>query len=179
MQKVLSVGSGPKPAKSAKDVELIRLDIDPAVKPDVLGDVIGPLAFPDDTFDRVVASHIIEHLPRLKVMDALHEWKRVLKPKGILEIHTPDLGWAAVQVLTNKENYILALAMIFGQDEPPAQQHHCGFTLGVLRGIVEMGLGMRIKRAQQTPFYMKGEGRDPVEYVGITILAQKKEEAKE
>jgi len=44
--------------------------------------------FEDSSFDRLVANHLIEHLPDLD--HALPEWKRVLKPGGILAFCTPN-----------------------------------------------------------------------------------------
>ncbi|MCH2183016.1 MAG: class I SAM-dependent methyltransferase [Mariniblastus sp.] len=45
------------------------------------------LPFDDDTFDLVTNWHVIEHLP--DVMEAVAEWRRVLKPGGILMLETP------------------------------------------------------------------------------------------
>ena len=52
------------------------------------------LSFPDSTFDRIVAAHILEHLPRPH--EVLREWTRVLKPGGLLSIVLPcdpGLAW--------------------------------------------------------------------------------------
>lgn len=45
------------------------------------------LSFKDNTFDRVIAAHILEHIypPYL----VLEEWVRVLKPRGILTLVLP------------------------------------------------------------------------------------------
>jgi phosphatidylethanolamine/phosphatidyl-N-methylethanolamine N-methyltransferase len=45
------------------------------------------LSFPDNSFDRVIAAHVLEHLYRPH--DVLHEWGRVLKPGGILTLVLP------------------------------------------------------------------------------------------
>jgi SAM-dependent methyltransferase len=47
-----------------------------------------PLA--SDTFAVVYASHIIEHVPWYQVEAAIHEWVRVLRPGGVLQIWTPN-----------------------------------------------------------------------------------------
>jgi len=52
------------------------------------------LSFPDDHFDRVIASHVLEHLT--KPHEVLREWSRVLKPGGLLSIVLPcdpGLAW--------------------------------------------------------------------------------------
>lgn len=42
----------------------------------------------DQTYDFVVASHVLEHVAN--PLRALHEWKRVLRPQGVLLIILPD-----------------------------------------------------------------------------------------
>lgn len=48
------------------------------------------LPFGDGTFDAVVAFELVEHLPRAQHPLAVAEWKRVLKPSGVLVLSTPD-----------------------------------------------------------------------------------------
>ena len=49
------------------------------------------LPFPDGRFDKVVAQHLIEHFDDTKRV--LTEWHRVLKPKGVLVIVTPNIDY--------------------------------------------------------------------------------------
>lgn len=49
-----------------------------------------PLPFPDDHFDLVYASHVLEHIPWYLTVDALKEAHRVLKKSGAIEVHVPD-----------------------------------------------------------------------------------------
>lgn len=54
-------------------------------------DHIGPAQkppFPDATFDEVYSSHCIEHVEWFEVEATLTEWVRILKPGGLLEVHT-------------------------------------------------------------------------------------------
>ncbi len=48
-----------------------------------------PLA--DGAFDAVVAQHLLEHLP--DPVTALQEWRRVLRPEGILALVTPNASY--------------------------------------------------------------------------------------
>ncbi len=58
----------------------------------VMGDCQQRLSFPDGFFDRVVAVHVLEHLPDLPA--ALAEMARLLNPKGVFHIVIPcDPGW--------------------------------------------------------------------------------------
>jgi len=51
---------------------------------------VSNLPFSDNTFDVVVFSEVIEHIPKNSEDHALEEIKRVLKPKGILILSTPN-----------------------------------------------------------------------------------------
>ena len=46
------------------------------------------LPFPDASFDVVTAWHVIEHVEDVRA--TLSEWRRVLRPGGLLAIETPD-----------------------------------------------------------------------------------------
>ena len=52
------------------------------------------LPFPDDTFDRIIASEVLEHVPDDQV--ALDELFRVLKPGGTLAVTVPS--WLPEQI---------------------------------------------------------------------------------
>jgi predicted SAM-dependent methyltransferase len=45
----------------------------------------------DNTVDVIYNCHILEHFHRCDVERVLREWKRVLKPNGILRISVPDM----------------------------------------------------------------------------------------
>jgi SAM-dependent methyltransferase len=54
---------------------------------------VKPLPFPDETFDEVYSSHTIEHIPWYDVQKAVNEVYRILKPDGIIEIHTVNFDY--------------------------------------------------------------------------------------
>jgi phosphatidylethanolamine/phosphatidyl-N-methylethanolamine N-methyltransferase len=52
------------------------------------------LSFESESFDRLVAAHVLEHLPTPH--DVLREWNRVLKPGGVMSLVLPcdpGLAW--------------------------------------------------------------------------------------
>jgi SAM-dependent methyltransferase len=60
------------------------------------------IPFPDESFDVVYHSHVLEHLTKAAAADFLKECCRVLKPGGIIRVAVPDLEAIA-------RNYLLAL----------------------------------------------------------------------
>jgi predicted SAM-dependent methyltransferase len=75
--------------------------------------------FPDNTFERIYASHVVEHFDyKDELSAALTEWHRVLLPAGILYVSVPDLDTLARlfidrQSLSREDRY-LVMRMIFG-----------------------------------------------------------------
>lgn len=56
-------------------------------------DHVGPAQHPpfgDATFDEVYSSHCIEHVEWFEAEATIKEWARILKPGGVLEVHTLD-----------------------------------------------------------------------------------------
>lgn len=60
-----------------------------SIKPDVSCDLTGRLPFEDDSADEAHAYHVLEHFLPYQVPEILLEWKRVLKPGGLIVIEVP------------------------------------------------------------------------------------------
>lgn len=58
--------------------------------------------FRDNYADEMMAIHVIEHVNRWEVPAMLADWKRVLKPGGMLAIECPDLIKCCRNVLEGK-----------------------------------------------------------------------------
>jgi predicted SAM-dependent methyltransferase len=124
----------------------IRLDIDPQVRPDVIGSITSMPAISDASVDAIWCSHSLEHVHSFDVPMALAEFRRVLKPEGFALITLPDLRAVARHVandLLNEELYkskagsISALDVIFGHQASIAMgqkfmAHRTGFTARTL-----------------------------------------------
>lgn len=152
MRSVLHVGCG---AATKKEMPLyfqqpdwreIRLDIDPAVRPDIVGTMTDLSAVPSESVDAVYSSHNIEHLFPHEVPIALREFLRVLKPEGFALITCPDLQEVCKHVADGRlldplyvspVGPIAALDVIYGfrpstRTGNHYMAHRCGFTLDVL-----------------------------------------------
>jgi SAM-dependent methyltransferase len=96
---VLHVGCGGAqlPPRMFEGYQEVRLDIDPAVKPDVVGS-ITEIPLRNAVADAVYSSHNLEHLDSHQVPLALSEFFRVLKPGGRIVIATPDVEAVAAAI---------------------------------------------------------------------------------
>ena len=156
MKKLLHVGCGPKrKAQTTREFaqaewQEVRLDIDPAVQPDVIGTMTNMSAIESNSVDAVFSSHNIEHLYPHEVPVALAEFRRVLKEEGFVVITCPDLKSVCSLVAQDKltevaytspAGPITPLDMLFGLRPALAQgdlymAHRCGFTQKVLRNTL-------------------------------------------
>ena len=91
MKLVLELGSGKKPYKPKKGEKVIHLDTVKLPDVEVIHDLNSfPYPFKDNSFDKIIATHVLEHLADLpRVMEEL--W-RILKPGGILKITVPHFS---------------------------------------------------------------------------------------
>lgn len=91
------------------------------------------LTYADDSVDRLIATHVLEHIyqPHL----ALKEWRRVLKPGGVLSIlipTDPGVAWRFARHLGPRRN---AIASGIAYDYVMAREHvnSCNNLIALLR----------------------------------------------
>jgi SAM-dependent methyltransferase len=77
----------------------IRLDIDPAVQPDVTASITDMSPVETASMDAIYSAHNLEHLYPHQVPSALREFRRVLKPGGLALITLPDLQSIAHRIV--------------------------------------------------------------------------------
>lgn len=148
--KVLEIGAG-----TGEHLSFVRHSFDEYVLSDLdvktlevarrkLGDKFGSklsyevqsgekLSYADDSFDRLIASHVLEHIyhPHL----ALKEWQRVVKNGGILSIlipTDPGVAWRLGRQLGPRKN---AIAQGIAYDYVMAREHvnSCNNLIALLR----------------------------------------------
>jgi protein O-GlcNAc transferase len=145
---VLHVGCGPyrrdslhKTFRTNEWLE-VRLDIDPSVKPDIIGTITDMSGVQSESVDAVYSSHNLEHVYNHEVPGALAEFYRVLKPGGFALITLPDIQKVAEYVAEgNLEDTlyvspagpIAAIDILYGLGEAIARGNHymahrTGFT---------------------------------------------------
>ena len=84
---ILNVGCGMRSVKGAVTLDYYWY---PGV--DLVWDARKKLPFPDGRFEGVFAEHFLEHIEFERVKEMLVEFRRVLKPGGVIRIVVPDGG---------------------------------------------------------------------------------------
>lgn len=159
IKRLLNVGSGPGPApRIARMIrtegwEEVRFDIDPDVKPDVVGSILDlGNSFEEQSFNAVWSSHVLEHLYAHETFPTLRQFHRLLKPDGFALIMTPDIeavarfiverGIAAV-AYNSAAGPIRPLDMLYGHSRSIEEghvymAHRTGFTAERLGNLLLM-----------------------------------------
>ncbi len=84
--KILDIGCGPNKLEGA-----LGVDLRPGAGVDMVHDLnVYPWPFPDNEFDLVYASHVLEHLD--DVVRAVEEIHRITKPGGLLKVLVPHFS---------------------------------------------------------------------------------------
>lgn len=145
----------------------LRVDADPAVRPDLAGSSTDLSAVPAASVDAVFSSHMLEHLYWDEVPRALAEMRRVLKPGGFALAWVPDLQ-AAARLIAEDRLFepiggtpfgpLTAYDMVFshrgatGRDQP-WMAHHGGFTMKTLAQAHQAaGFGSIVSRPRLAGF---------------------------
>jgi len=129
----------------------IRLDIDPAVDPDLVGTMTNMSAVPTASVQAIFSSHNIEHLYPHEVAAALAEFIRVLDDDGFAVITCPDLQSVCALVAEDKltepayqspSGPVTPVDIIYGFRPSMAKgnlfmAHRCGFTRKVLDATLQ------------------------------------------
>ena len=146
---ILDIGSGKE--SEAKlywhDEEVHRLDSDESLNPDLLG-TMQKIPAEDESYERVLASHVLEHLPFMDVLDALKEVCRVLVKGGEFHLMVPSLEWAAREILSETMSLVTILHL-YGTQTNEHQRHRTGFTMLMLRELLPLA-GFSVAASQRS-----------------------------
>lgn len=107
-------------------------------KADLRIDVCNLKRFKDKSISEILASHILQHIPRSLTKNALREWYRVLEDYGIIKIRVPNFELYLNQWLKSNSDYRydLGLCHILGY-EREGYPHYNGFTPNKLKEILK------------------------------------------
>ncbi|MFO1390202.1 class I SAM-dependent methyltransferase [Cellvibrio sp.] len=96
----LEIGSGPKKRDG-------WLTLDYCEGADVFWDLNKKLPFPDNCFNEIYSSHVLEHFKYPQLIALLCELHRVLKPGGKMLISVPDINLYISSYLNNSNINLL------------------------------------------------------------------------
>jgi SAM-dependent methyltransferase len=158
---ILHVGPGHRksgaklpPAFQSDDWREVRIDIDTANEPDIVGSMLDMAAVMSESVDAIYSAHNIEHVYQHEVPLVLKEFLRVLKPDGFLLITCPDLQTVCALVAEDKltdtayqssAGPITPLDMLYGHGASllagnSYMAHKCGFTeRSLLKSLTDNG----------------------------------------
>lgn len=118
----LNIGSGDKPMRDINGHTCINIDIRDLSDTEkykgatfVRGDV-RKLPFPNEHFEAILASDIIEHFPKTETKALIEEWTRVLKPNGLIMFRTPSLRWVVSHYSQTGDAEFISYHIFGGQD---------------------------------------------------------------
>ena len=138
----------------------VRLDIDPAIQPDIVGTTTDMSVVTSESVDALFSSHNIEHLYAHEVPLALREFLRVLKPDGFAVITCPDLRSVAELIAADKltdaaymsaAGPITPLDILYGHRASVAGGNHTWRTSADLP-----------RRSSEPPYWSSGSGMPPL-----------------
>ncbi len=99
--------------------DFVHVDIRPEVKPDIVASVTDLSIIKDNTVELIYFCHGLEHIPYAGVQDVLSEWRRVLKPGGVLRLAMPDMeAMAEMYIGEGVALKTIRYAISGGQDYP-------------------------------------------------------------
>lgn len=143
---LINVGCGPRHASTLPayfdNWQHLRVDVDPAVEPDILADLTDLSPIPDGTADALWAAHCVEHLYEHQVAAALAEFRRVIREDGFVCVIVPDLQTVAQYIAADQLHEPLYQSaagpvtphdIFFGfgmaiANGRTSMAHRCGFT---------------------------------------------------
>lgn len=125
--------------------EFINVDIARAPHIHHVRDVRDLSVFRDEFADIVYACHVLEHISFRETRQVLAEWRRVLKPGGVLRLSVPDLDKLVVIYSENNRSIESICPMLMGHQDSESNRHQSVFNYDYLGGLLR-DVGFRTVR---------------------------------
>ena len=118
----------------------VNIDIQPSPKakrqPDILSD-LRSIPLEDACADQLMAIHVFEHFAPWEVGYLLAEWRRLLKPGGILILEMPDVVKSARNLIDGLGDQ-MSMWGLYGDPGPrdPFNMHKWGWTFRTIEPVL-------------------------------------------
>jgi len=130
--------------------EFANVDIQALPDVDLVADVMELDFIPDRSVDFIVAQHLLEYIPRPRMVETLNEWKRILSVNSVLEVRVTDISLVVKQLYLNEKvskemglHSEMVLSLLYGKQINDYDIRYNGFTSEFLQGVLA-GCGFRI-----------------------------------
>lgn len=124
--KALNLGCGSRKIPSKDDLEVINVDMEASVEPDIVANFVEKTPFEDGEFDEVYLFHTIEHIQKRLHVFAFAEIRRVLKHGGIFYMSYPEFSIICRYWLDNyRGQRDFWEKTIYGRQLFPSDYHVC------------------------------------------------------
>lgn len=114
----------------------VNLDLEPSNNPDIVDDAGTLNEINGESVDVIYASHILEHLDRKNVLEALKRWHEVLKVNGKIMISVPDMEAVFAHYFYWK-NLKLLYGFLGGGQKNKTDYHFSHFDFTTLKELLE------------------------------------------
>lgn len=94
----------------------VHIDLDDFPHIDYKHDIRTLPMIKDNSVELIYFCHGIEYFDRIEIKDVLKEWKRVLKPRGILRLSMPDFE-ALVKIYLKYKDLNIVIGPLYGRWE--------------------------------------------------------------
>lgn len=110
----------------------VNVDIRAASHVHYVHDVTDLSIFSNDYADLVYACHVLEHVRHTAVKHTLWEWRRILKPGGVLRLSVPDFDKIVLIYESCAKDLESILRPLMGGQNYTSNTHHAVFNEGYL-----------------------------------------------
>ncbi len=128
---------------------------DPNIKVDINTDAADLSMIESESVDFIYAGHLVEHFYPDTLLNAIREWRRVLKRGGKLVIVTPDCGAVYKDYAAGKfpieATWQQSYGRIYHYDQP-SERHHIAFDAKKLMDMVCQESGLQWENAVALDF---------------------------
>jgi predicted SAM-dependent methyltransferase len=146
---------------------------------DHLGNANDLTRFPDNSFDVIYASHVLEHFDyNGELLSTLREWHRVLKTLGRLYVSVPDVDVLARLLLakdrlaTNERFFVMR--MIFGGHVDANDYHFVGLNEDFLKDFLSAAGFSAIKKVDKFDIFQDTSSMTfKDELISLNLIAKK------